>query len=101
MSAIPVRRQFSSLPSKKHGNRFRKLLALSYEPIKRDMYDPMERSISSQSSAGRLVDVFAQPAAAIGMAQLSQRFRFDLANAFACDTKQLTDFFQRALTAIV
>src|SRR5580658_4511203 len=35
------------------------------------------------------------------MAQLAQRFRFDLADAFACDGERLADFFEGVFAAIV
>ncbi len=35
------------------------------------------------------------------MTQLAQRFRFDLADAFARDGERLADFFERVLAAVV
>ena len=45
-------------------------------------------------------EIIAQLAAAIGMSQLAQRLGLDLADAFACDTEELADLFERVAFAI-
>ena len=46
-------------------------------------------------------DIFAKTFASVGVAELSQRFCFDLSDTFACNAEKLAHFFKCSLASVV